>query len=76
MSIYYKMYATAVCLGTKKRFNCICTNAFVNAGNIVDYELVIPDGVNVINDHAFTGARFKRLEIPDTVTFIGEYVFF
>lgn len=60
----------------KERFNCICTNAFVNAGNIVDYELVIPDGVNVINDHAFTGARFKRLEIPDTVTFIGEYVFF
>lgn len=38
-------------------------------------EYVIPQGVRTIQDYAFNGMNLKRIVIPDTVIFIGQYAF-
>lgn len=41
--------------------------------DVEDY--VIPHGVRTIQDYAFNGTNLKRITIPDTVIFIGQYAF-
>ena len=41
--------------------------------DVEDY--VIPHGVRTIQDYAFNGTNLKRISIPDTVIFIGQYAF-
>ena len=38
-------------------------------------EYVIPQGVRTIQDYAFNGTNLKRITIPDSVIFIGQYAF-
>lgn len=38
-------------------------------------EYVIPQGVRTIQDYAFNGMNLKRIIIPDSVIFIGQYAF-
>jgi len=38
-------------------------------------EYVIPQGVRTIQDYAFNGMNLKRITIPDSVIFIGQYAF-
>lgn len=38
-------------------------------------EYVMPQGVRTIQDYAFNGMNLKRITIPDSVIFIGQYAF-
>ncbi len=38
-------------------------------------EYVIPQGVRTIQDYAFNGMNLKRITIPDSVIFLGQYAF-
>lgn len=52
----------------------------IEAGVLKEYhgesaDVVIPDGIVEIGDNCFKGLKIKSVEIPDSVTTIGEYAF-
>lgn len=45
-------------------------------GDCLLEELILPDGLEVIEEHAFWCSDLKKLELPDSVRVIGEEAFF
>ena len=41
----------------------------------LETEIVIPDGVTSIGDHAFEYCGLRSIRIPDSVTSIGDHAF-
>lgn len=40
-----------------------------------DVDIVVPDGIETIDNEAFSGHRYKSITIPESVTQIGRYAF-
>jgi len=49
--------------------------AFVDATNNNNENFNIPNGIQYIDDYAFYGNYFSSVQIPNSVTYIGNYVF-
>jgi|GEM_PF-1919767 len=78
MNIYYTGDITDWCENKINGRHCLLTDAvkLYIGGKLVEGELVIPDGVTAIEDHAFYGLRnLTSVTVPDTVITIGRSAF-